>query len=240
MADENKTVNNNSSNKSKNNNNNNGGIKRERPPEVVTGRLTAAERAELGRLAGKRAELEESLRALERQLGDLETTYLETTTAESTPAGSHKVTGYGGNLMRGWDALITSSGPAVKAAQVLRGGRHRYTPFERVFSLSSVSSPASAALRQQGYRPPGPGAHSHYAHHGAGSSALDAAANVFYSSLFAKIVNSRREIALLGLPPPDTPRPGEKTRTRRASLAYALQQQEQEQLDDDLLHQGLT
>ena len=70
MTDEGKTGNNNS-NSSNKNGKNNGGIKRERPPEVVTGRLTAAERAELGRLAGKRAELEESLRALERQLGDL-------------------------------------------------------------------------------------------------------------------------------------------------------------------------
>lgn len=199
------------------------GVKRERPPALNTVRLTAAERAELGRLAAKRAELEESLRSLERQLGDLETTYLETTTAESTPAGSHKVTGYGGNLMRGWDALITSSGPAVKAAQALRGGRHRYGPYERIFSLSSVTSPASVAMRQQGYRPPAG------SHHYGGSSSADAAANVFYSSLFAKIVNSRREAALLGTPAPDTPRAGEKTRSRRTSLAYALQQQQQQQ-----------
>ena len=200
------------------------GIKRERPPSLNTVRLTAAERAELGRLAAKRAELEENLRNLERQLGDLETTYLETTTAESTPAGSHKVTGYGGNLMRGWDALITSSGPAVKAAQMLKSGRHRYGPYERIFSLSSVTSPASVAMRQQGVRPP---TSSH--HYG---STADTAANVFYSSLFAKIVNSRREAALLGTPPPDTPRAGEKTRSRRSSLVYAHKQQGQQKQEE--------
>ena len=190
------------------------GVKRERPQQTGI-KLTVAERAELGRIAAKRTELDESLKNLERQLGELETTYLDTTTAESTPAGSHRVSGYGGNLMRGWDALVTSSGPAVKAAQVLKCGKHRYGPYERIFSLSSVSSPASVAMRQQ------PNLQSNASHHNyyGGSSAAESAAKVFYSSLFAKIVNSKREISLLGLESSDSARAGDKSRSRRSSLS---------------------
>ena len=205
-----------------------GGVKRERPSGTAL-QLTSAERAELGKIAAKRQELEENLRALEKQLGDLETTYLDATTAESTPAGSHRVNGYGGNLMRGWDALVTSSGPAVKAAQALRVGKHRYGAYERIFSLSSVTSPASIAMRQQQQQHMGA---SHHASYHAGS-AVDAAAGVFYSSLFARIVNSKRENMLLGTADPTldagssgtliasgatNTRASEKVRTRRSCL----------------------
>ena len=121
--------------------------------------------------------------------------------------------------MRGWDALVTSSGPAVKAAQVLKCGKHRYGPYERIFSLSSVSSPASIAMRQQ------PNLQSSTSHHNyyGGSSAAESAANVFYSSLFAKIVNSKREISLLGLESSDAQRSADKSRSRRSSFSYAPQ-----------------
>ena len=202
------------------------GMKRSRPTGL---KLTGAERAELNRIAAKRAELEENLRNVEKQLGDLETTYLDATTAESTPAGSHRVSGYGGNLMRGWDALVTSSGPTVKAAQMLKGGKHRYGPYERIFSLSSVSSPASVAMRQQQYQSSSSLHHGYY-----GSTAADSATNVFYSSLFAKIVNSKREIALLGIEPSDSLRSSEKMRSRRLSLGYHQQSQQQQQDSSDL------
>ena len=207
------------------------GMKRDRSQQSTSGlKLSSSERAELNRIAAKRAELEENLRNVEKQLGELETTYLNTTTAESTPAGSHRVSGYGGNLMRGWDALVTSSGPAVKAAQMLKGGKLRYGPYERIFSLSSVSSPASVAMRQQQYLP---GSSSHHSYYG-GSTAADSATNVFYSSLFAKIVNSKREIALLGIEPSDSVRSSDKTRARRLSLGFQSQQQQQQQESEDL------
>ena len=129
--------------------------------------------------------------------------------------------------MRGWDALVTSSGPAVKAAQMLKGGKHRYGPYERIFSLSSVSSPASVAMRQQQYLPSNSMHHSYY------GSAVDSATNVFYSSLFAKIVNSKREIALLGIEPSDSVRSSEKMRTRRLSFGYQNHQQSQQQQQQD-------
>ena len=91
-----------------------------------------------------------------------------------------------------------------------------------------MSSPASIAMRQQQYQPSSSLHHSYYG----GSSAVESAANIFYSSLFAKIVNSKREIALLGIDHSDSGRTPEKTRSRRLTFGYQNHQQFQQQQQD--------
>ncbi|KAL5212219.1 hypothetical protein ABZP36_023066 [Zizania latifolia] len=80
--------------------------------------------AMLSALMGKRAKLQEELRSIERQVYDMETSYLQ----ESNHFGS---------VLKGFESFLSSS----KNTSNLKRSR-KFQADERLFSLSSVTSPA--------------------------------------------------------------------------------------------------
>jgi len=89
-------------------------------------------------LLEKRHTLESDLRALEKQIYELETTYIEET--QNT-----------GNVIKGWDGFLANKGN--KASQYPGGIKKlKPNPNERVFSLSSYTSPAAKALEDESDR----------------------------------------------------------------------------------------
>ncbi|KAF7090616.1 hypothetical protein CFC21_093341 [Triticum aestivum] len=80
--------------------------------------------AMLSALMGKRAKLQEEVRSIERQVYDMETTYLQ----ESNQFGS---------VLKGFESFLSSS----KNTANLKRSR-KFQVDERLFSLSSVTSPA--------------------------------------------------------------------------------------------------
>lgn len=82
---------------------------------------------ELRELSSHRAQLDERLVALEKQIYALEGTYLEETAS-------------GGNILRGWDGYLSA------AATHTPGARVDLVPADRLFSLSSFSSDHNVAL----------------------------------------------------------------------------------------------
>lgn len=84
-------------------------------------------RDELRELSSHRAQLDERLVALEKQIYALEGTYLEETAT-------------GGNILRGWDGYLSA------AAAHTPGARVELVPADRLFSLSSFSSDHNVAL----------------------------------------------------------------------------------------------
>ncbi|XP_051193094.1 uncharacterized protein [Lolium perenne] len=80
--------------------------------------------AMLSALMSKRAKLQEEVRSIERQVYDMETTYLQ----ESNQFGS---------VLKGFESFLSSS----KNTSNLKRSR-KFQPDERLFSLSSVTSPA--------------------------------------------------------------------------------------------------
>jgi chromatin modification-related protein EAF6 len=82
---------------------------------------------ELRELSSHRAQLDERLVALEKQIYALEGTYLEETST-------------GGNILRGWDGYLSA------AATHTPGARVELVPADRLFSLSSFSSDHNVAL----------------------------------------------------------------------------------------------
>uniref|UniRef100_K3YWF4 Chromatin modification-related protein MEAF6 n=1 Tax=Setaria italica TaxID=4555 RepID=K3YWF4_SETIT len=80
--------------------------------------------AMLSVLMSKRAKLQEELRSIERQVYDMETTYLQ----ESNQFGS---------VLKGFESFLSSS----KNTSNLKRSR-KFQADERLFSLSSVTSPA--------------------------------------------------------------------------------------------------
>ncbi|XP_072961676.1 uncharacterized protein [Typha angustifolia] len=98
--------------------------------------------AMLSALVTKRTKLQEELRSIERQVYDLETTYLQ----ESNQFGS---------VLKGFDGFLSSS----KSTANLKRSR-KFQPDDRLFSLSSVTSPAveeHVAGRDDGRAEYGPG-----------------------------------------------------------------------------------
>lgn len=80
--------------------------------------------AMLASLVGKRKKLQEELRAIEKQVYELETSYLH----DSSQCG---------NVLKGFEGFLSSS----KSTTNLKRSR-KFQPEDRLFSLSSVTSPA--------------------------------------------------------------------------------------------------
>ncbi|KAI9180615.1 hypothetical protein LWI28_006585 [Acer negundo] len=93
-------------------------------------------------LISKRAKLHEELRIIEKQVYDMETSYLQ------DPSQC-------GNVLKGFEGFLSSS----KNTAFLKRSR-KFQPEDRLFSLSSVTSPAAeeqAAGRDDGRSDFGPG-----------------------------------------------------------------------------------
>lgn len=86
-------------------------------------RAAANPQAALAALVAKREKLQEELRHVEKQVYDLETTYLH----ESSQVG---------NVLKGFEGFLSST----KGAGNLKRPR-KFQPEDRLFSLSSVTSP---------------------------------------------------------------------------------------------------
>ncbi|XP_010940076.1 uncharacterized protein [Elaeis guineensis] len=105
-------------------------------------RVASNPSAMLAALVSKREKLQEELRSIERQVYDLETTYLQ----DSNQCGS---------VLKGFEGFLSSS----KSNTNLKRSR-KFQPEERLFSLSSVTSPAveeHVAGRDDGRSEYGPG-----------------------------------------------------------------------------------
>ncbi|QCE06392.1 chromatin modification-related protein MEAF6 isoform X1 [Vigna unguiculata] len=98
--------------------------------------------AMLASLLSRRAKLHEELRNIEKQVYDMETSYLQDP-------------GQCGNVLKGFEGFLSSS----KNTALLKRSR-KFQPEDRLFSLSSVTSPAAeelAAGRDDGRSDYGPG-----------------------------------------------------------------------------------
>ncbi|KAJ1702043.1 hypothetical protein LUZ61_010169 [Rhynchospora tenuis] len=96
--------------------------------------------ASLSALVSKRAKLQEELRNIEKQVYELETSYLQ----ESNQFGS---------VLKGFEGFLSSS----KSTANLKRSR-KFQADDRLFSLSSVTSPAVEELgREDGRGDYGPG-----------------------------------------------------------------------------------
>uniref|UniRef100_A0A2P2Q321 Chromatin modification-related protein MEAF6-like n=1 Tax=Rhizophora mucronata TaxID=61149 RepID=A0A2P2Q321_RHIMU len=84
--------------------------------------------AMLASLLSKRSKLHEELRSIEKQVYDMETNYLQ----DSSQCG---------NVLKGFEGFLSSS----KKTALLKRSR-KFQPEDRLFSLSSVTSPAVCAL----------------------------------------------------------------------------------------------
>ncbi|PIN00834.1 hypothetical protein CDL12_26666 [Handroanthus impetiginosus] len=88
--------------------------------------------AMLSALICKRAKLHEELRNIEKQLYDMETSYLQ------DPSQC-------GNVLKGFEGFLSSS----KSTTLLKRSR-KFQPEDRLFSLSSVTSPAAEEIARDG------------------------------------------------------------------------------------------
>ncbi|KAI4301104.1 hypothetical protein L6164_034418 [Bauhinia variegata] len=105
-------------------------------------KVTANPSAMLASLLSRRAKLHEELRNIEKQVYDMETSYLQDP-------------GQCGNVLKGFEGFLSSS----KSTAFLKRSR-KFQPEDRLFSLSSVTSPAAeeiAAGRDDGRSEFGPG-----------------------------------------------------------------------------------
>ncbi|KAI5649560.1 hypothetical protein M9H77_35565 [Catharanthus roseus] len=99
-------------------------------------------KAMLTSLLSKRQKLQEELRNVEKQVYELETSYLQETSNF-------------GNAFKGFEGFLSSS----KTTSNLKRSK-KFQPEDRVFSLSSVTSPATEELgvgREDGKADPGQG-----------------------------------------------------------------------------------
>ncbi|AEE83435.1 Chromatin modification-related protein Eaf6 [Arabidopsis thaliana x Arabidopsis arenosa] len=98
--------------------------------------------AMLTSLLNKREKLRQELRSIEKQVYELETSYLQ----ESSHIG---------NALKGFEGFLSSSKSTASAKR-----SRKFQPEDRVFSLSSVTSPAAEELgvgREDGRAELGPG-----------------------------------------------------------------------------------
>ncbi|ESQ56166.1 hypothetical protein EUTSA_v10026437mg [Eutrema salsugineum] len=98
--------------------------------------------AMLTSLLNKREKLRQELRSIEKQVYELETSYLQ----ESSHIG---------NALKGFEGFLSSSKSSASAKR-----SRKFQPEDRVFSLSSVTSPAAEELgvgREDGRAELGPG-----------------------------------------------------------------------------------
>ncbi|XVF80980.1 hypothetical protein PTKIN_Ptkin15bG0119700 [Pterospermum kingtungense] len=98
--------------------------------------------AMMASMLSRRTKLQEELRNIERQVYDMETSYLQ------DPSQC-------GNVLKGFEGFLSSS----KNTALLKRSR-KFQPEDRLFSLSSVTSPAAeeiAAGRDDGKSDYGPG-----------------------------------------------------------------------------------
>ncbi|XP_057855388.1 uncharacterized protein LOC131065037 isoform X2 [Cryptomeria japonica] len=105
-------------------------------------RVTANPQAVLTALFNKREKLHEELRIVEKQVYDLETSYLQ----DSSQCG---------NVLKGFEGFLSST----KNTANLKRSR-KFQPEDRLFSLSSVTSPAveeHAVARDDGRADTAPG-----------------------------------------------------------------------------------
>jgi len=103
-------------------------------------RITSSPQVALAALVTKREKLQEELRLVEKQVYDLETSYLH----DSSQCG---------NVLRGFEGFLSSTRNTAN----LRRSR-KFQPEDRLFSLSSVTSPAvdeHVAGRDDGRTDPG-------------------------------------------------------------------------------------
>ncbi|KAI6674908.1 uncharacterized protein LOC115673718 isoform X2 [Syzygium oleosum] len=91
-------------------------------------RLPSNPPAMLSSLLGKRAKLHEELRSIEKQVYEMETSYLQ------DPSQC-------GNVLKGFEGFLSAS----KSTALLKRSR-KFQPEDRLFSLSSVTSPAAEEL----------------------------------------------------------------------------------------------
>ncbi|XP_073108749.1 uncharacterized protein [Elaeis guineensis] len=89
------------------------------------GQRTASSPASmLAALVGKKEKLQEELRNIEKQVYDLETSYLQ----DSNQCG---------NVLKGFEGFLSSSKSTINLKRP-----RKFQPDDRIFSLSSVTSPA--------------------------------------------------------------------------------------------------
>ncbi|KAL5792754.1 hypothetical protein ACOSP7_001348 [Xanthoceras sorbifolium] len=88
-------------------------------------RASSNPHAVMASLLSKRAKLHEELRSIEKQVYDMETSYLQ------DPSQC-------GNVLKGFEGFLSSS----KNTALLKRSR-KFQPEDRLFSLSSVTSPAA-------------------------------------------------------------------------------------------------
>ncbi|KAK6937783.1 Chromatin modification-related protein Eaf6 [Dillenia turbinata] len=81
--------------------------------------------AAIASLLSRRAKLHEELRSIEKQVYDMETSYLQ------DPSQC-------GNVLKGFEGFLSSS----KSTTLLKRSR-KFQPEDRLFSLSSITSPAA-------------------------------------------------------------------------------------------------
>ncbi|BBN03009.1 chromatin modification-related protein EAF6 [Marchantia polymorpha subsp. ruderalis] len=108
--------------------------------KISKGQRNGNPQAALAVLLSKREKLNEELKSVEKQVYDMETTYLH----DSSQCGS---------VLKGFEAYLSSS----KNAGNLKRSR-KFQPEDRLFSLSSVTSPAveeNNAGRENDGRPEG-------------------------------------------------------------------------------------
>jgi len=86
-------------------------------------------------LTQQKMDLEARIAQLEHQIYNLERSYLE-------------ITADSGNVLRGWTDYLTAGPLRSKQAQHAR--KHKFSESDRLFSLSSVTSPASRNLEAAG------------------------------------------------------------------------------------------
>ncbi|CAK9200281.1 unnamed protein product [Sphagnum troendelagicum] len=94
----------------------------------MSGQRTSNPQQTLQLLMAKKEKLQEELRSVEKQVYDLETTYLH----DSSQSG---------NVLKGFDGFLASG----KGASNLKRPR-KFQPEDRLFSLSSVTSPAVSVV----------------------------------------------------------------------------------------------
>ncbi|XP_051142089.1 chromatin modification-related protein eaf6-like [Andrographis paniculata] len=88
--------------------------------------------AMLTALLHKRAKIQEELRGIEKQVYDMETSYLQ------DPSQC-------GNVLKGFEGFLSSS----KSTALLKRSR-KFQPDDRLFSLSSITSPATEEVAREG------------------------------------------------------------------------------------------